>query len=75
MWCGVVGGVGCGVVWWGGWVGWGRVGGLRWNGEVYGRGMDRIWQGSVMVEVGYGRGRVGSELSQLGSRLFVHACY
>ena len=28
-----------------------------------------------MVEVGYGRGRVGSELSQLGSRWFVHACY
>ena len=28
-----------------------------------------------MVEVEYGRGRVGSELSQLGSRLFVHACY
>ena len=24
-----------------------------------------------MVEVGYGRGRVGSELSQLGSRRFV----
>ena len=29
----------------------------------------------VMVEVGYGRGRVGSELSQLGLRSFVHACY
>ena len=28
-----------------------------------------------MVEVEYGRGRVGSELSQLGSRWFVHACY
>ena len=28
-----------------------------------------------MVEVGYGRGRVGSELVQLGSRWFVHACY
>ena len=28
-----------------------------------------------MVEVGYGRGRVGSKLSQLGSRWFVHACY
>ena len=28
-----------------------------------------------MVEVGYGRGRVGSELSQLDSRWFVHACY
>ena len=28
----------------------------------------------VMVEVGYGRGRVGSELSQLGSRWF-DACY
>ena len=30
-----------------------------------------------MVKVGYGRGRVGSELlaSQLGSRWFVHACY
>ena len=27
-----------------------------------------------MVEVGYGRGRVESELSQLGSRWFVHAC-
>ena len=26
-----------------------------------------------MVEVGYGRSRVGSELSQLGSRWFVHA--
>ena len=25
-----------------------------------------------MVEVGYGRGRVGSELSQLSSRWFVH---
>ena len=28
-----------------------------------------------MVEVWYGRCRVGSELSQLGLRLFVHACY
>ena len=28
-----------------------------------------------MVEVGYGRGRVGSELSQLGSRWFVQACF
>ena len=28
-----------------------------------------------MVEVEYGRGRVGSELSQLGSRWFVHTCY
>ena len=28
-----------------------------------------------MVEVEYGRGRVGPELSQLGSRWFVHACY
>ena len=28
-----------------------------------------------MVEVGYGRGIEGSELSQLGSRWFVHACY
>ena len=28
-----------------------------------------------MVEVEYGRGRVGSELSQLGSRWCVHACY
>ena len=26
-----------------------------------------------MVEVGYGRGKVGSELSQLDSRWFVHA--
>ena len=32
-------------------------------------------KGRVMVEVEYGRGRVGSELSQLGSRWFVHACY
>ena len=29
----------------------------------------------VMVEVGYGRGRVGSELSELGWRWFVHAYY
>ena len=29
----------------------------------------------VMIEVGYGKGRVGSKLSQLGSRWFVHACY
>ena len=35
----------------------------------------RVGEGRVMVEVGYGRGRVGSELSQLGSRWFVHACY
>ena len=28
-----------------------------------------------MVEVGYGSGRVGSELSQLGSRWFVYARY
>ena len=28
-----------------------------------------------MVEVGYGRARVGSELSQLVSRWFVLACY
>ena len=28
-----------------------------------------------MVEVWYGRGRLGSELAQLGSRWFVHACY
>ena len=28
-----------------------------------------------MVEVGYGRGRVGSELFQLGSIWFVHAYY
>ena len=27
-----------------------------------------------MVEVGYGSGRVGSELYQVGSRWFVHAC-
>ena len=31
--------------------------------------------GRVMVEVGYGRGRVGSELSQWGSKCFFHACY
>ena len=28
-----------------------------------------------MVEVGYGMGRVRSDLSQLGSRWFVHASY
>ena len=39
-----------------------------WVGVGYGRVM-------VEVEVGYSRGRVGSELSQLGSRWFVHACY
>ena len=32
-------------------------------------------RGRVMVEVGYGWGRVGSALSQLDSRWFVHACY
>ena len=37
--------------------------------------VERVGYGWVMVEVGYGRGRVGSELSQLGSRWFVHACY
>ena len=51
-----------GVVGWGGWcrVGYGSVG---------------VGWGRVMVEVGYGTGRVGSELSQFGSRWFVHACY
>ena len=54
----------CGVAWcgvmWCGVVGWGGVGWCK---------------GRVMVEVGYGRGREGSELSQLGSRWFVHTCY
>ena len=49
-------------------VGWGV-----WCGGQGGAGWGRI--GWVMVEVGYGRGRVGSELSQLGSRWFVRACY
>ena len=67
VWCNVVQFVWCGVMWcgvvWCGVVGW--EGGVGW-----GRG-----RGRVMVEVGYGRGRVGSELSQLGSRWFVQACY
>ena len=67
VWCGVAW---CGVVWClvgvgydrgRVWVGWGG-----WGGVGYCR---------VMVEVKYCRGRVGSELSQLGSRWFVHACY
>ena len=37
--------------------------------------MGRVGKCRVMVEVGYGRGRVGSEMSQLGSIWFVHACY
>ena len=51
--------------------------GVAWCNVVWCRVMwcGVVWWGRVMVEVGYGRGRVGSELCQLGSTWFVHACY
>ena len=59
VWCGV------------GWVG-GSVGGVGWGGVVWG---EVGWGGVVWWDGWGGVVGVGSELSQLSSRWFVHACY